>query len=57
MKEFQWKGITWVVEQRSTRYVYRDKAHLGGPWSDVAKTLGNISVDATFRRLLKKATL
>ena len=51
--EFVWKNITWIV--RLNDESYRDKAHIGGPWSSVSQTLGNKSIDVSFRRALKKA--
>lgn len=53
--EFEWKGITWVVKLHGGAVLYRDKAHLGGPWSNVAETMPNASVDRVFRNRLHKA--
>jgi len=56
--EFTWRGITFVVRKDANgTTVYRDKAHLGGPWSNVAKTVGNTSLEASFRKALQAAAL
>jgi hypothetical protein len=55
MVEFTWKKITFLVKMSSGATVYRDKAHLGGPWSQVVDTLKNSSFDLSFRRALAKA--
>ena len=56
MTEFTWEGVTFTVRLRSDGMaVYRDKAHLGGPWSVAGATLCNSSIDAGFRRALTRA--
>ena len=56
MIEFIEKGIVWQVRLMSNgQCAYRDKAHLGGPWTYVAVTLGNTSIRVAFRRALAKA--
>jgi len=55
MTEFTFKGIVFVVKLVSGNAVYRDKRHLGGPWSNVQLTLDNSSVDSTFKNRLRNA--
>jgi hypothetical protein len=53
---FNWRGFAWeVTTTKSGDFVYRDAAHIGGPWSLCSSTIANKSVNSTFRRLLKKA--
>lgn len=54
---FVWAGIKFDVRRSpsSGRWVYRDAAHLGGPWTDACAVLANTSIKASFRRALKDA--
>ena len=52
--EFRWGGIKWAVKLLNGQAVYKDAAHLGGPWSYAKKTLVNKSVDLKFRKELKR---
>lgn len=55
--EFQFKGITFVVKRSlAGNLIYKDKAHLGGPWSKVNESLSNKSLDRTFRNGLRLAS-
>ena len=54
---FQYKNITFVLKIRDNTLVYRDEAHLGGPWSDVTKSLNNKSLDSRFRKALYDASI
>lgn len=51
--EFEWKGITWIV--RLDDGSYRDKAHIGGPWSSITETMQNKSIHTGFKRAMRKA--
>lgn len=56
MVEFVFKGVTFQVKLDAVNYpVYRDKAHLGGPWSDAIRAAANKSLDLKFRRSLQSA--
>jgi hypothetical protein len=55
MVEFTWRGITFVVRLSDGQAVYRDRAHLGGPWSNAAKSIVSTSLDGSFRRALQAA--
>ncbi len=53
---FRFKGVVFKVKQNTSgKFVYRDYAHLGGPWSDAAAAIANTSLDITFRKELKRA--
>ena len=54
MKEFVWKNITFLVRSRNGVWEYKDKEHLGGPWSEASKTLANKTYAASFRRKLSE---
>ena len=49
---FEFKGRTYVVRIRDGAAVYREEAHLGGPWSEASRSISNTSLHSTFRRLL-----
>jgi hypothetical protein len=53
MREFTFKGTPFVVKHIGTEVKYKDKNHLGGPWSSVILTLQNSSVDSKFKALLR----
>lgn len=55
MVEFQWKAVVFQVRLHGGATQYKDKAHLGGPWSSVVDTLKNPSYDGTFRKRLAEA--
>jgi hypothetical protein len=52
---FPWRSYKFTVRLKDGATVYRDSAHIGGPWSSVVDTLKNSSVALTFRRQLAKA--
>ena len=54
---FVWHNVTFTVARPHNRdhLVYRDTAHVGGPWSRVDTTLANTSIHVGFRRALRKA--
>jgi hypothetical protein len=54
---FQFGNVTYVVvfSSRTSRFLYKDEAHLGGPYSCVLKTLHNKSIKLAFRRQLSEA--
>lgn len=53
MGEFIFRGVTFVVKRLPDgRLVYKDKAHLGGPWSDYLLTISNKSFSRVFKNLL-----
>lgn len=55
---FKFKGVTFVVKLNQQNIpVYRDQAHLGGPWSDVVSSTRNPSLDSKFRKLLSNASV
>ena len=55
--EFEFKNIKFVVKRSEAgNLIYRDRAHTFGPWSNVAKSLSNKSLDRTFRYKLKLAS-
>lgn len=47
--------INFIVIANGANYLYKDAAHLGGPWSNAAKAIGNKSLHATFRTKLQAA--
>jgi hypothetical protein len=54
--EFTWKNIIFQVKRfNSGGYFYRDKAHLGGPWTNLENTLNNSSIHGQFKRKLREA--
>ena len=53
--EFQWRGITWELQCTPRGFAYRDKAHLGGPWTSIYPTIDNPAIHAGFRRALHRA--
>lgn len=56
MKEFVvFKGVRFVVQEVNGEMVYRDEAHLGGPWSSAIGSINNSSINLKFRKLLAKA--
>jgi len=56
MTEFTWEGVTFTVRLRSDGIaVFRDKAHLGGPWSVAASIICCTGAAASFKRALRKA--
>ena len=58
MVEFAFEGVVWQVRfagDFSSNVVFRDKAHLGGPWSSVKSYVDDKSIKAGFRRRLKAA--
>jgi len=56
MTTFQFKQFTFGVKRWSDgSVVFRDIAHLGGPWTDAKKLLANTGYDICFRRSLAKA--
>lgn len=54
---FQFGNVTYVVifSSRTSRFLYKDEAHLGGPYSCVLKTLSSKSIKLAFRRQLSEA--
>lgn len=56
---FKFKGIEFTVKISNRlcpgRPIYRDSAHLGGPWSLVETSIQNKSLDIRFRRALESA--
>lgn len=53
---FHHNGIMYDVKRTTDgRIVYRDAAHLGGPWSDATRTVSNTSFHLKFRRALRAA--
>jgi hypothetical protein len=56
METFTFKNITFVVKRNDKgSVVYKDKAHLGGPWSNAFDTMDNQAIDSKFKRRLRKA--
>lgn len=55
--QFDYNGNDYIVKYSVSRaeFVYRDKAHLGGPFSSVEITSRNSSIDIRFRRKLTAA--
>ena len=55
--QFEFRGITFTVKRldENGAIVYRDSAHMGGPWSNAAKSAVCTSLHATFRRRLRVA--
>lgn len=50
--EFTFDKVIYTVRIETGQISYRDKAHLGGPWSDASKTAANKSIKLGFRRKL-----
>lgn len=65
--EFVFRGVTFVLRRHWTgepgfkrgtgkwMWQYRDKAHLGGPWSCAENAIANRSLALGFRRALENA--
>jgi hypothetical protein len=54
--EFVHEGITWIVRKNGNDPAeYKDKAHVGGPWSNATNTILNHSIKLSFRKALKRA--
>ena len=52
------QGVTWIVKmsKHTGEPIYKDAAHLGGPWSDLHRTCSNSSVRRAFRNRLWDAS-
>ena len=56
---FEFRGTTFVVRRplESGVTMYKDAAHLGGPWSVATVSLGNSSLHPEFRKSLRAASV
>lgn len=57
MESFRFKDFLIVVKRspkKNGRIVYKDAAHVGGPWSDAMRDMNNTSLNKTFRQRLKE---
>ncbi len=53
---FTERGVTYQVRKRKDgQVVYRDEAHLGGPWSLARLSIANTTLRLSFRLELQKA--